>query len=282
MRIGQNPLRDKPAPATIQPIVCLVVTHLPCEETPGYHASRMDVVKSCLTSMRFGIRRPHTFMVWDNDSKSEFRDWLQHIFEPDILIQSKNIGKNNARVAAINMLPLSSVVCYSDDDILYEDDWLNPQLELLNGFPNVAAVSGYPLRVMFRWGVENTIAWAKANAEVLTGRMMPPEWDKDYCLSVGQDFDHYRKKTEKDIDYKATYNGREAYLTAHHCQFVGYGVKLQQALMWQDGAMPDEKPNDIALDRVGLRLSTTRRLCRHMGNVLDESLKVEMLKEEAK
>jgi len=92
MRLGQNPLRTRQAPYEMKDIICLVVTHLPCEEKPEYHKDRMEVIKTCLETMRNGIHRDHTFMVWDNDSKSEFRDWLQHIFEPDILILSKNIG----------------------------------------------------------------------------------------------------------------------------------------------------------------------------------------------
>lgn len=275
MRAGQNPLRFSQAPASIRDIVFVVVTHLPCEESPGYHAGRMDVVKACLQTMRWGAHREHTFMVWDNGSKSEFRDWLQHIFEPDILVMSENIGKNNARAAAVNMLPLSSVICYSDDDMLYYDNWLNPQIELLNHFPGVAAVSGYPLRVMFRWGVENTIAWARKNGKLEQGRFMPKEWDVDYCDSVGQDYQAFVQKSVKDIDYRVSYQGRQAYCTAHHCQFIGYGVKLQQALTFDQMAMGDEKQTDIALDQVGLRLSTTRRLARHMGNVLDGKLQSE-------
>jgi hypothetical protein len=281
MRIGQNPLRYKSSPSTFKDIVFVVVTHLPCEDPTGYHKDRMDVVKTCLQTMRWGAHRDHTFMVWDNNSKSEFRDWLQHIFEPDILVMSGNIGKTNARAAAINMLPMSSVVCYSDDDMLYYDNWLKPQLELLNHFPNVAAVSGYPLRIMFRWGVENTVKWAHENGKLERGRFMPKEWEVDYCESVGKNYDFHIQDTLKDVDYRVTYNGKQAYTTAHHCQFIGYAVKLAQVNQFDDRAMNDEKPFDIALDQVGLRLATTQRLVRHIGNVLDEKIRQDVPKPES-
>lgn len=280
-RQGQNPLRTKPAPSQFKDIVFVVVTHLPCEETPGYHAGRMDVVKTCLQTMRWGAHRDHTFMVWDNGSNSEFRDWVQHIFEPDILVLSKNIGKTNARTAAIQMLPLGSIVCYSDDDILYYDNWLNPQLELLYHFPNVAVVSGYPIRTMFRWGCENTVRWAKENGKLEQGRFMPKEWEDDYAVSVGRDPQEHVQYTLKDVDYRVTYEGKQAYTTAHHCTFMGYAVKLVQACQFDAMAMNDEKPFDIALDNIGLRISTTQRLARHMGNVIDEKIKNEIIMEKA-
>lgn len=274
MRIGSNPLRYKPAPYTFKNIVLLVVTHLPCEEQAGYHTQRMEVVKTCLTTMRERCNRDVTMMVWDNDSKSEFRDWLQHIFEPDILIMSQNIGKNPARAFAVNMMPLSSIVAYSDDDMYYYDNWLNPQIEILNHFPNVSVVSGYPVRTQFRWGNEHTMKWARENGTVTQGRFMPEQWERDFCASIGRDYENYHiGYTLKDVDYKVKYEGKEAYLTSHHCQFIGYAATLRNHLYTDNMAMSDERTTDIELDKAGLRLCTTQRLCRHIGNVLDDSFK---------
>ena len=100
MRTEHNPMRREAPPYSFKNIVFVVVTHLPCEEHPSYHKERFEVVKPCLETMRAGAHREHTFMVWDNGSNSTFRDWLQHIFEPDILVLSHNIGKNPARLAA--------------------------------------------------------------------------------------------------------------------------------------------------------------------------------------
>jgi hypothetical protein len=282
VRIGNNPLRNQPAPYQVKDVVCLVVTHLPCEESPGYHADRLEVVQTCLQTMRGNARRDVTFMVWDNDSRPEFRDWLQHIFEPDLLVFSRNVGKNQARANAIRMLPMGAVVAYSDDDILYYDNWLKPQLKLLNHF-GAQLVTGYPLRVMFRWGNERTKAWAHKHGKVETGLFMPEAWERDYAVSIGRDPDEHMAQylTPEDLDWRVSYNGSQAYLTGHHCQFVGYVAKIQQALVSYSGAMDDEKPFDLANDKLGLRLATTERLCRHMGNVIDDQLRAEISQLEA-
>lgn len=69
------------------------------------------------------------------------------------------------------------------------------------------------------------------------------------------------------------YNGMEAYCTAHHCQFIGYAKTLQRAARYDGEAMGDEKIIDNTLDSLGLRLATTERLTRHIGNVIDESIR---------
>lgn len=277
MRIGNNPLRFQPAPYQFKDIILLVVTHLPCEEVPGYHAGRLEIVKTCLTTMKNNAKRDHTFMVWDNDSKSEFRDWLQHIFEPDVLIMSKNIGKNQARANAIRMMPLSSVVAYSDDDFLYYDNWLVPQIRLLNHF-NAQLITGYPVRTMMRWGNENTINWCNKHGKIERGKFIPDEWEYDYATSIGRDpEDHFKNHlTENDLDIRVSYNGSQAYCVGHHAQFVGYVAKIQNALDPSGMAMDDEKPFDLRNDKLGLRLATTERLCRHMGNVMDDKLRSEI------
>jgi hypothetical protein len=226
--------------------------------------------------MRNNSHREHTFMVWDNDSGEEFTWWLQSKFDADILILSKNIGKNQARAAAIQMMPLGSIVCYSDDDIFYYDNWLNPQIELLNHFPNVACVTGMPIRTMQRWGNENTLKWARANAKVKQGQFIPREWENDFADSIGRSHEKHIEMTIKDFDYLIEYDGKQAYAHAHHAQFIGYVAQIRNAIIPQDDmAMSDEKPTDIALDKVGLRLCTTQRYTRHIGNILDDNIRKE-------
>jgi hypothetical protein len=273
MRIGQNP--NKAADAVgIEPVVLAVVTHLP-NTTTAYHAKRMEVIQTCLTSMRQGANTEHTFAVWDNGSIPELRRWLQWDFKPDVFVQSPNIGKTAARTSIFRMFHPDTVVCYSDDDMLFYDDWLRPQLELLQHFPGVACVSGYPVRTSFRWGNENTKAWARKYADLQMGYFLPQEWEADFALSVGREPAWHKEYSKGDLDYLITYKGKKAYATAHHCQFIGRAETVGRVLQYDGKAMGDEKPFDIALDRIGLRLATTQRLCRHIGNVLHDELRKE-------
>jgi len=278
MRNGRNPNTKEKANVNVSPIQIGVVTHLPNLE--GYHAQRMEVIQTCLTTMRLRANLPHQFMVWDNGSCNELRDWLQHAFQPDVLVLSDNIGKTNARTSLLHLCPPDSIFCYSDDDILYYKDWLAPQIELLEHFPNVACVTGYPVRTAFRWATENTRKWAELNGDVKFGKLMPKEWEDDFAFSLGRTPEFQEQYTVNDLDYQVTYKGKTAYLTSHHCQFIGYTNRISPAFVYDDFAMADEKPLDYAMDKIGLRLATTQRLSRHIGNVVDEKIRSEaMLKE---
>src|SRR3990167_4274666 len=133
MRVGHNPLTGQRV-APMPDIVGIVITHLP-SLTQGYHARRLEIVQTCLNSMRNGAGRDLPICVYDDGSVPELIDWLQNDFRPEYLIQSPNHGKSSARTGAVRMFPADTVVCVRDDDMLYYPGWLEPQLELLRAFP---------------------------------------------------------------------------------------------------------------------------------------------------
>lgn len=274
MRVGQNPNRQEKAEA-LPEMVAAVITHLPHME--GYHRERLEIIQICLRSMRQNAGMRLAFMVWDNGSCAELREWLQNVFRPEFLILAPNVGKDGARASMVNMLQVGTVVCFSDDDMLFYPGWLKPQLELLQGWPHVGAVSGYPVRTQFRWGTDTTLAWAEEYAKVEYGRFIPEEWERDFCDSVGREWNFHVTYTKKDRDALITFNGQQAYGTAHHCQLVAYAERIGPFCTNDGWSISDEKVFDQMVDRAGfLRLTTTERLCRHMGNVMDGKLRGEV------
>lgn len=275
MRKGNNPNRTAGA-AQFTDVVLTCVTHLP--NYYGYHSQRFQVVTACLETMRQNSGGDYTIVIWDNGSNEQFRTWVQEEYKPDVFVRSENIGKTLARHTLASMLPKDRIISYCDDDILFYPNWLNPQLELLRKFPNVACVTGYPVRTQFRWGCENTKAWASLYGKMQSGRYMPDEWERDFAISVGRDPEWHKGYTANDIDYIVEYNGVKAYATAHHCQFIGMAGTIAKAHNIDFQAMGDERPFDINLDKLGLRLATMERLTRHMGNVIDDELREEVQK----
>lgn len=271
MRIGANPLRNKTV-KPLAPVVLAVITHLP--DTYGYHEHRLEVIQKCIESMtRFAP--PHSLIIWDNGSCEALKQWIRHI-KPDLFIESANVGKINARTSIFRMLPPETLVAMSDDDIFYYPDWFEEQVKVLNTFPNVASVSGYPIRTSFRWGCENTIRWMKGQGILEVGKFIPDEYERDFCISIGRDPHVHKKNTLGDMDYRGKYNEVYAYATSHHCQFISIAGRILPALRFDNEAMSDEKPFDVRLDNLGLRLSTTKRYSRHIGNVIDDDLRKEM------
>lgn len=128
MRIGNNPMRGKPISHTMPGEVATVVTHLPNQE--GYHAQRLEVVQTCLKSMRNGAPGIPV-MVWDNGSCQELRDWLLDDYRPDFLVLSDNVGKHNAQKSIANLFPPETIIGFSDDDMLFWHGWWSESIRLL-------------------------------------------------------------------------------------------------------------------------------------------------------
>lgn len=262
-----NPLRGAKATA-LPPVIGCVITHLPFFS--GYHRDRMDVVKTCLITMRERAEIPLPIYVWDNDSHPHFREWLLDEYKPEYLTLSPNIGKASARSSIARTFPPSTVLCISDDDVYYYPGWLKPQMELLQGFPNVGVVSACPVRTQFRWGIKSTLAWAEKNAILKSGRFISEEYDRDFCISIGRDYKFHLQSSKKDLDYLIEYNGLKAYATAHHFQFIALAGRIEYIVQWDGEAISDERKFDRAIDEEGyLRLTTVERYTRHIGNVME-------------
>lgn len=273
MRKGINPNRKLTA-ETFAPVVLACVVHLPNFEE--YHEGRFEVVQTCLRSMTQHAETEHTLAIWDNDSHPLVREWILDELKPDVYVRSFNFGKTGARTSLVRMLPPYRVVAFSDDDMYFYPNWLKPQMELLQHFPNVACVTGYPVRTSFRWGNDRTKAWARQNAKVETGRFLPDQWEDDFAVSIGRDILMHRETSKNDRDTRITYKGVTAYATSHHCQFISASEQVSRILTYDGYCMGDERPFDMAMDSIGLRLATTKRLVRHIGNVLHDELKQEI------
>lgn len=277
MRVGNNPRRIARA-VVLKPVVLCVLTHLPNFE--GYHAQRLEVVQTCLRSMTQNADMEYSLAIWDNDSHPEFRSWVRSEIKPDIFVESVNVGKTAGRTALTRILPPQTIVCYSDDDMYFYPNWLRPQIELLQHFPNVACVTGYPVRTSFRWGNTKTKNWAQTaeGAKLEAGRYLPQKWEDDFAVSIGRGVQEHRDTSGSDLDFRITYKGKQAYATSHHCQFIAKQEIVSRVMSWDGMSMGDERPFDLTLDSLGLRLATTQRLTRHIGNVLHDELREEIKK----
>lgn len=274
MRVGVNPIRYEEFKGWPK-ILGVVITHLP--NRSGYHSARQGLVWACCKSMRDHAGQDLPLLVWDNGSDAAFRNLLEKSIKPDYLIETPNIGKPLARASVLGMLPPDTVVCMSDDDMLFYPNWLGPQLELLNGFPNVGMVSGWPVRFSFGWAIDATVKYAKEHGNVEEGRFISDEQEIDYAESVGMNGADWLRTSQGKRDFKITVNGLSAYAEAQHCQWVGCAGRLADLARIPRAPRHSEIDFDKSIDALGmLRLTTIKRVCRHMGNRKDPKLEKEL------
>jgi len=266
-----NPLKKDGLAEVFPQHLATVTTHLP--SLTGYHAGRLEVVRVCLESMRRTSGLP--VMVWDNGSCAELRDWLINEYKPEYLILSPNVGKQSARRAMCGMLPPETISGFSDDDMLFYPGWFEESLKLLEGFPNVAAVSAWPVRIMFDWAINSTVKWAKENALFETGRFIPIPDEIEYAKSVGIAPNEHIQRVASRYDCRVTYKGLTAYTSAQHCQFIAYAGRILPYCDFTADAMKKEAAFDSLLDdNECLRLTTIKRMSFHMGNDIKNDIQL--------
>lgn len=284
MRTGKNPLRHTDLTPRSNVVVAAIV-HLPDLETP-YHATRLDIIKLSLIGMRdmSGVQGCQV-VVWSNGSCAEINDWLVEVFQPDTLIISPNVGKSSARRALFSMFPPDTIIALADDDMFYYPDWLVPQLALLQALPKPAQVTGYPTREACRWAsrqkfnITGQLVHDLPGVRVERGDFIPDQWTSEYAESVELSDEGTQllfAPNDDNLETLVTFGDHRFYLGSHHCQFVARAGAILPVLEWNNMATTPELFFDLAADQAGiLRVATTDRLTKHMGNILDDQLRTD-------
>jgi glycosyltransferase involved in cell wall biosynthesis len=289
MRVGMSPNRTRltdyhPARVTI----CLL-TYIP--EQIGYYAQRFDVLKLCLHSIVKHTNSPYDLLVFDNGSCPEVVEYLRSLRDQGtiqyLILSSQNIGINGALKMMVNAAP-GEVIAYSQDDVLFYPNWLQTHLEILDTFPRVGMVSGVAVRLQFSYGNRYLQTYLSDFPKIAVeyGRFIPDDWERDFFMSIGRDFDNGldASRSDQDIvdasrscqDIVLEYKGVKAYSTAVHFQYAARKAVMLQCLAtpWDARLMkgPDIE-TDERIDSMGYaRLSTFQRYVRHIGNVITPDL----------
>jgi len=274
-RVGTNPNKKQRRDWRPARVSGLMVTHLP--NTKGYHEGRLAVIETAIRSMVMNAGQPLELFIWDNASCGAGVKLLRGLqaegLITGLMLCSQNAGAALAKYWLTRMAP-GEIVAYSDDDVYYYPGWLRPQLELLEGFPRVGAVTGAPLRSMFDWGISSVLAFGqRPDARISRGRFIPEQWERDFARSVGRDPETHLRERAASQDIVLEYAGLRAYGTAHHMQFVAWRDVIAQFEPDEPALMGSQRAMDERIDNQGyLRLATTERLTRHIGNVLDAEI----------
>lgn len=274
----ENGWTQQATPAHVAAAVIVYVPHL-----RGYFTNRKGVVSLSLQSL-IRHKPPKTMLVvFDNGSCEEVRRMLAlHLRrgEIDLLVRSwTNIGTPAALriLLSMNLRPL---VAYGDDDVFYYPGWLEEELAVWSAFPGVGMVSGVATLDGADHAVGATLEAAQADPtmRISADRHIPAEWEADWALSTGRDPETRAEESRRCPVALLECRGVEAFVGATHFQYLGRASELLAALPAgsETSLMGNMRVLDEALDRMGrMRLSTARRVVRHMGNTIADELRQE-------
>lgn len=273
MRVGQNPAKSIEQVAHPKIITVATVTYIP--HLKGFYAQSLDVLKSCLNSLWENTALPYDLLVYDNNSCAEVQEFLLDVKEKGLIqyliMSDKNLGKGGAWNFIFQGSP-GEVIAYSDSDVLFYPGWLEKSMEILDTFPNVGMVTGRPLRSPEEF-YSKTLEWAQNEPDVLleSGKFIPWNIFREHILSLGISEEQAREWFESKSEWKMTYKGVTAFISAAHFQFVTRKKVVQQFLPFEmDRPMGQVRSLDQLINQAGyLRLATSEPYVKHLGNRVD-------------
>jgi hypothetical protein len=215
-------------------------------------------------------------MVVDNASAPPVVELLESELEAgriDYLVRNRrNLGVQNGQLQILRGAPGDQVV-FADGDIYFRPGWLSALTDVMDAFPGLGLVGGYPRRKHTGRWTTSTFAWIddnRADLEVETGSLIPAEWERDFARSTGNDGEATPPESTGPPDCRITRGGVSAFVGAGHMVYA----MSREAI----GRLPHIRhdhpmgiPLDDAVDEVGLlRLSTSRPVVYHIGNEIGE------------
>lgn len=266
------------AAADVAAAVIVYVPHL-----RGYFTNRLAVVSLSLQSLIRHKPPQSKLVVFDNGSCEAVRSMLAtHLQrgEIDLLVRSwTNIGTPAALRIILNM-GLRPLIAYGDDDVFYYPGWLEAELAVWSAFPRVGMVSGVATLDGADHAIEATLRAAHRDPFIRleSEAYIPADWEADWARSTGRDpaarAEHARRRPVPLLERQ----GVQAFAGATHFQYLGRASELLAALPQDRPAslMGNMRVLDEGIDRMGrMRLSTVKRVVRHMGNAVADELRQE-------
>jgi glycosyltransferase involved in cell wall biosynthesis len=276
MRVGQNPAKfvdEVPQPAQV---TAAVISYIPFME--GYYAHSLEVLKVCLTSLREHADMDFDLMVFDNASCAEVREFL--VGEQEVghiqylMLSEQNLGKGGAWNALFGAAP-GKYIAYADSDVYFYPGWLSPQIKTLETFPQVGMVTGMPILTPIQYSMA-TVDWAEKMKDVQLSKGQLISWEDFWfhASSLGDDEERARAFYAENEAHAITFKGESYYIGSSHFQFVARKEALQSITPIPfTRPMGEVRQLDALINEKGyLRLCTTERYVRHMGNTLPKDM----------
>jgi hypothetical protein len=196
-----------------------------------------------------------------------------------LILSKENIGKLNALKIIFNSAP-GEIVAYTDDDVFHLPGWLGEHLKIIDTFPKVGAVTGFYIRQRVAMSSESTLAFVnQPEIETERGLLMPRKWEEEYLVNSGRTWERYAEEVAGIEDIIVSYQGLEAWVSAHHFQMVCPKVVVQDVLAemlpegWSGAVMGRMVEMDDRMDEKGyLRFCTREQTVRLMGNAISEEV----------
>jgi glycosyltransferase involved in cell wall biosynthesis len=283
MRKGQNPAFL--GMAAYQPQKLGIGTMIFAPSLDGYFENVLEIFKYQLASIYETTHIDFDLLVLDNGSCEAVKKELQALFQEgwiDWLISSPhNLGRTGGMNIIYGALQ-NELVCYTDSDVLFRPGWLEASLGIMDAFPKPGMIAAQPMFFDVMDGQATAHLALKGDPKFEFTTVKPDSNAlEDYCLGLGAGPEKRAKL--QDIPHTVVVNkenNQQAIIGATHMQFLTTREVIKSITPLPASTALSGKESeqlDWRIDEGGyLHLSTQKAFVYHMGNVVDDRLRIEV------
>ncbi len=269
-------------------ITITTIVHIP--ELIGFWKDSLKVLKLSFESLFRHTNQEFDFMVFDNGSCNEVKDYLIEEYKKDniqyLFFSKTNQRKTFAMPFLLREAP-GDIICFFDSDVFFLPNWLDESLKILEKFPKTGMLTACPIAKNKRSPMYSSTyddVFKDSNIEKKIGNdLIKNHYVDSHALSVGVDPNIYKKDRLKEReDFLISHEGVSAYISAVDFQFIttknvirsiiseweGLSIKLRNSDDKHSRGSQIHPPTFQILtnDKGFWKLSTKKYLVHHMGN----------------
>ncbi|KIA85254.1 glycosyltransferase family A protein [Flavobacterium sp. AED] len=283
MRVGFNPYKDQPQeePEYLHQII--IPIYIPNRE--GYFKDSFSIFQICLSSLFATIHDKTFITIVNNGSGSFVKDYLNELFDKNKIhevIHVENIGKLNAILKGLagNNIELVTI---ADADVLFLPNWQKETTKVFAQLPKAGVVGIVPQFKTYEVNCgtiifdnffnKNLKFIAVKNKEALIRFYDSIGWDRSY----NQDYLKYNLGLEINADLKVLVGSGHFVATYKKDMFQEIITYIGYKLGGDSEGYLDKAP----LKKGYWRLTTYDNYACHMGNTLEDWMKIQQQQEDA-
>lgn len=284
MRVGFNPHKDQLQEQSGYVHQIIVPLYIPNQE--GYFKDSFSIFKLCMSSL-FATIHNKTFITIVNNGSGDFvKEYLNELLEDNKIhevIHTHNIGKLNAILKGLTGNNIE-LVTISDSDVMFLENWQNETANVFTKLPKVGVVGIVPQfktyevncgTIIFdNFFSKNLKFLPVKNTAALIRFYDSIGWDRTY----NQDYLKYNLGLEINVDFKVLIGSGHFVATYKKDMFEEITTYIGYKLGGASEGYLDKAP----LKKGYWRVTTYDNYGYHMGNTLEDWMKVETLSDEFK
>lgn len=272
MRIGNNPHKDQPNPASDYLHQIIIPVFIPHFE--GYFKDSFAILKLCLQSVFNTVHNKTFITIVNNGSCTEIKNYLNELYNDNKIhevIHTENIGKLNAILKGLagNNIELVTI---SDSDVLFLQGWQKETTTIFKEVSKVGVVGIVPQFNLHKVNSSNLLFDTFFSSKVKFIPVKNKQALISFYDSIGWQHDYNPNYLEYTLGMEVTTNLKVIVGSGHFVATYKKAIfdTIVSNIPFKMGGNSEHYLDELPLKKDYWRVTTHDNFAYHLGNILEE------------